>query len=144
MMYRYGRINRATYFLCLGVVIVGYILLLALVSKPPRIAELLALLIAIPRLHDIGKSGWWAGAVILAELIVVLTALPFALAAKQTDILLIASGLFIIAVVGLMILLGCIRGQEDVNKYGEPPPRGISFKTYRMTKTAAEAQADAF
>jgi hypothetical protein len=54
------------------------------------------------------------------------------------------SGLFVFVVLGLMVLLGCIRGKEGVNKYGEAPPPGVSFKTYIMNKTAAEAQADAF
>ena len=144
MIYRYGRINRPTYFLCFAILIASYALVAAFVDKPPRIGEVLAIIIAIPRLHDIGKSGWWAAAVILLELVVVFAAMPFALAAHQTGIILIAGGLFAFVALGLMILLGCIKGQEGVNKYGEAPPPGLSFKTYRMTKSAAEAQADAF
>jgi uncharacterized membrane protein YhaH (DUF805 family) len=144
MFYKYGRINRATYLLSLAIMVAIYALAIGFMTRPPRVAEILALLIAVPRLHDIGKSGWWAGAVILAELAVVFIALPFAISAKQIDILLIAGGLFVFAVLGLMIVLGCIRGQDGVNKYGEAPPPGISFKTYRMTKSAAEAEAEAF
>ena len=141
---KYGRINRPTYFLCLAILVTVYALLIHFMAKPPHIAELLAVLIAVPRLHDIGKSAWWAGAAIAAELIVVFGALPFAIGANNTNIVLIAGGLFVFAALGLMTLLGCIRGQEGVNKYGEAPPPGVSFKTYIMNKTAAEAEADAF
>jgi uncharacterized membrane protein YhaH (DUF805 family) len=126
------------------VFVVSYALLVTFMTKPPHIGEILALLIAIPRLHDIGKSAWWAIAVIAAELIVVFGALPFALTADKIDIVLVAGGLFVFAALGLMMLLGCIKGQAGINKYGEPPPPGVSLKTYRMTKTAAEAEADAF
>ena len=54
------------------------------------------------------------------------------------------SGLFVFVVLGLIVLLGCIRGKEGFNKYGEAPPPGMSFKTYIMNKTAAWAEADAF
>jgi hypothetical protein len=46
MWTRYGRINRATYFLCLAIIVGGYGLLIHFMTKPPHIAELLAALIA--------------------------------------------------------------------------------------------------
>ena len=78
------------------------------------------------------------------EVAVVFIALPFAISAKQPQIVSIAGGLLVVALWGVMILLGCIRGNDGVNKYGAAPPRGVSFKTYRMTKSAAEAEAEAF
>lgn len=140
--YRYGRINRPTYFLCFAILMVAWVAVILSQVRMP--GEILAFVVAVPRLHDIGKSAWWAGAVIIAEVVVVFVALPFALAANQKDIVELAAGFFVMAAWGLMVLLGCIRGQEGVNKYGEPPPPGVSFKTYRMAKSAAEAQADAF
>src|SRR5665213_1791779 len=66
----YGRINRPTYFAGLGIVVLVWAAAIGFEVKIP--GEAIALLVAIPRLHDIGRSGWWAGAVLLAELIVVL------------------------------------------------------------------------
>lgn len=142
MWTRYGRINRATYFLCLAILTV--IWGLASVYKVRIPGEILVALVAIPRLHDIGKSAWWAGGALLLEIAVVFVALPFAISAKQPEIVAMAGGLLVVALWGVMILLGCIRGNDGVNKYGAPPPPGVSFKTYRMTKSAAEAEADAF
>ncbi len=144
MFYKYGRINRPTYFLSLAMMATVYGLALAFIPTPPRISEVLALFIVVPRLHDIGKTGWWAGAAILVEFVVVFAALPFALAANQEDILLIVGGLLAIVFLVLMVWLGCVPGQEGVNAYGEPPPPGLSFKTYRLTKAPSETVADAF
>lgn len=145
MLYKYGRINRPTYFLMLTILVATYAVILSLMPKPPAIAEVMAILIAVPRLHDIGKTGWWAGAAILAEILVVVSAVVFATGAgKGEEIILMAGGLFVFVILGLMVVLGCIRGQDGVNKYGEAPPPGVSFKTYKMTKSEAEAQADAF
>jgi uncharacterized membrane protein YhaH (DUF805 family) len=141
-MYRYGRINRATYFLCLAILSAVWAAAVASQVRVP--GEIIALVISIPRLHDIGKSAWWAGAAFLVELVVVFGALPFAISGHNVGVIEIAGGMFALVLWGLMIWLGCVRGQEGVNKYGEPPPAGVSFKTYRMTKTAAEAEADAF
>ena len=139
---KYGRINRATYFVCLAILAV--IWTAAIVTRLRVPGEIFAFIFAVPRLHDIGKSAWWAGSVIALEVIAVSGALPFALAASKVSIMELAGGFIAIILWALMIALGCIRGQEGVNKYGEAPPAGISFKTYRMTRTAAEAEADAF
>ena len=139
---KYGRINRATYFVCLAILAV--IWTAAIVTNVRVPGEIFAVIFAVPRLHDIGKSAWWAAAVIVLEMIVVFVALPFALAAGKTTILELAGGLVAVMLWTLMIALGCIRGQEGVNKFGEAPPAGVSFKTYRMTKSAAEAEAEAF
>ena len=139
---RYGRINRPTYFVCFAILMAVWT---AVAISQVRIpGEVLAFVVAVPRLHDIGKSAWWAAAVIAAELLVVFVALPFALAVHEKAILELAAGFFVMIAWGLMVLLGCIRGQEGVNKYGEAPPPGVSFRTYRMTKSAAEAEAEAF
>jgi len=144
MLYKYGRINRPTYLLMLAIFVAAYAVILSLMPKPPAIAEVTALLIAIPRLHDIGKSGWWAGAAILGEIVVVIGALMLATGNGGADFILMAGGLYVFVILALMIVLGCIRGQEGVNKYGEAPPPGVSLKTYKMIKSEAEAQADAF
>lgn len=79
--------------------------------------EIILVVLAIPRLHDIGKSGWWAGGVFLAEIVLVtvsLLLLPPAFAMMPL-------ALFVVIVFGLLIWLGAIPGQPEANKYGEPP-----------------------
>jgi uncharacterized membrane protein YhaH (DUF805 family) len=133
-MHRYGRLNRATYFLGFAILVAAYVVMAQFMTRPPAVGEILAASIAVPRLHDIGKSGWWAGGVILAELVVVFGALPFAISTHDSDVILIAGGLFVFVVLGLMVWLGCIAGQTQANRYGEPPPPGISLKTYGAPK----------
>jgi uncharacterized membrane protein YhaH (DUF805 family) len=136
MFFRYGRINRPTYFLMLSVIVASYVALLAFLEEPPRVLEICLLLIGVPRLHDIGKSGWWAAGTILAEFIVIFGALPFAISANQTDIILTVGGVFVFVLLGLMIWLGCVPGQQTPNAYGDPPPSGLSFQTYSRRKPA--------
>ena len=37
-------------------------------------------------------------------------------------------GLVVLVIFGLMIWLGCIRGQDVENRFGSPPPPGIGWK----------------
>jgi uncharacterized membrane protein YhaH (DUF805 family) len=141
MWYRYGRINRPTYFLGLAILIAAYAALNAVMTRPTGVSEILIILLMVPRLHDIGKSGWWAGAMILGEIVVVALAAWAAITLKNDDIILIASGLFVLVMLGLLVLLGCIRGQPQSNKWGAAPPPGLSLKTYRASPDTSEADA---
>ena len=118
-----GRTNRATYWLCTGVVAVIYFVLVRFGQKPPAIGELLLLLLCVPRLHDIGMSGWWAGGAIIAELIVV--AASFLL--LPLSVFPIVMGVFVLAIAVAMIVLGLKAGDPGANRFGEPPPAGLSF-----------------
>jgi uncharacterized membrane protein YhaH (DUF805 family) len=126
----YGRINRPTYFMGLAIVALFWGISMMFALKIP--GEVFALLIAVPRLHDIGRSGWWAGAAVLVELVVAIGGLTVAAAAGAQ----IWASLIILGVVTaywvLLIWLGCIPGQAQTNSYGDPPPPGVSFKTYRV------------
>jgi uncharacterized membrane protein YhaH (DUF805 family) len=141
MWYRYGRINRPTYFLGLALLVAVYAAVNAVMTRPTGMSEVLIILLMVPRLHDIGKSGWWAGALILGEIVVVGLAVWAATAMKNDEIILIASGLFVLVALGLLVLLGCIRGQPGSNKWGAPPPPGLSLKTYKAGKDTEEADA---
>ena len=127
-MWKYGRINRATYTLGLGTVIVLYALMVAFLAKPPGVGEVLAAFLTIPRLHDIGKSGWWFGAGIAGELAAVGTGVVIATRTGNDQAILVAGGLYVIFALGLMIWLGCIKGDPQANRYGEPPAPGLSWK----------------
>ena len=141
MWYRYGRINRATYFLGLGLLVAIYAAVNALMTRPTAVSEVVIVLLMVPRLHDIRRSGWWAGAMILGEIVAVGLAVWAATAMKNDEIILIVSGLFVMVALGLLVLLGCIRGQPGSNKWGVPPPPGLSLKTYKAGKNTEEADA---
>ena len=117
------RINRPTY----GVLLVGYLLLYALifnlVARPPG-AEFGAVVLLIPRLHDLGRSGWWAGILIVAEIVVI----GIGLAAGDAQGIIIAGGLFVMLAVVAMVVIAFVPGQLRRNRWGEPPPPGFNFK----------------
>jgi uncharacterized membrane protein YhaH (DUF805 family) len=122
--------NRATYFLSLAIVVGLYVVVALVLPKPPSVAEVILIALGVPRLHDIGLSGWWAGGVIVAEILVaiaVFVTLPMASA-------MIAMGLFVLVVLGLMIWLGAIRGDTGANRFGEAPPPGVGFGTLVRSK----------
>jgi uncharacterized membrane protein YhaH (DUF805 family) len=138
-----GRINRPTYFLALVILTVIWTLMGIFQVRGP--GEFLILMLTIPRLHDIGKSGWWAAGGILAVTVIALIGaftLPGIL--HDDDLVGAAGGVLVLVVMAVFVGLGCVRGQDGVNKYGEPPPPGVSFKTYRITKAPSETVADAF
>jgi len=119
-----GRTNRATYWLAVGVCVLLYGAIYYFDGGHLSVSEVVLLIVAIPRLHDIGKSGWWAGGIFLAEFAVVglaLTLLPLEEAR-------IATGIFTLMVAALMIWLGCIPGQTFANRFGEPPEPGFLWK----------------
>ena len=124
MRFLNGRTNRATYWFSVGILIAMYAAVYFITSKPVHIAEVVLVILGVPRLHDIGKSGWWAGGVFLAEIVVAV----LGVAILPSQIMLAPIGLFVLVVAGLLIWLGCIPGQPHENQYGEPPGPGIQFK----------------
>ncbi len=122
-MFWSGRINRATYWVWLGLILGLYRLFNLLSSKHTAVSEVVLILVCVPRLHDIGKSGWWAGGFFLAEIVIAVISfatLPLKLAT-------VPLGLFVVIVAGLMIWLGAIAGDPLANRFGEPPARGVTL-----------------
>ena len=117
------RINRPTY----GVLLLGYVMLYALLvmtmARPPG-AELGAIVLLVPRLHDIGRSGWWAGVLVVAEIAII----GIGMAAGDAAGIEIAGGIFVMVALIALIVIACIPGQSRRNRWGDPPPPGISFK----------------
>jgi Protein of unknown function (DUF805) len=65
-----GRMNRAQYWLCLAAVAAVYAVLLSLpTSGHVSISEVVLASVCIPRLHDIGLSGWVAAGDIAVEIV---------------------------------------------------------------------------
>jgi uncharacterized membrane protein YhaH (DUF805 family) len=123
------RMNRPTYWLCF-VIFVAAGCALAYLGKLNGGMEMAMLVIGVPRLHDIGRSGWIVGAVILAEVMIVVGIL---LAGASVDTLEIAGGVIVLAVAALGIFLGIIPGESGPNKWGEQPGRGVQFRRKRTT-----------
>jgi uncharacterized membrane protein YhaH (DUF805 family) len=118
-----GRINRATYWVLLIAVIALFTVVIAVMQKRMPYGEIALIVLCVPRLHDIGWSGWWAGGVIIAEIAVV----AGALASLPEDSALVVMGLFVFAVGILLIVLGLIPGQVGTNRFGAAPAPGVSF-----------------
>ncbi len=117
------RINRATYWLCFGIVAVGLGLLIYLGQLKGGL-EVAMVVVGVPRLHDIGRSGWLVGAAIGAEILIVAGLL---VAGASVDTIEVSGGLIVLGIAILGIWLGIVRGQPIANKWGEPPNAGIQF-----------------
>ena len=117
------RMNRPTYWLCY-VVFMLVVSILAYLGKLNGGMEVAMILVGIPRLHDIGRSGWIVGAVIAIEIMVLVGA---ALAGVSVDTLLITSGMIFFSIAALGIWLGIVPGDAGTNKWGETPKAGVNF-----------------
>lgn len=130
-MFHYGRINRTTYWALVAMLVAITVIARLLIGDTARVSEVVLLWIAVPRLHDIGRSGWWAGGVLgieLAGVIVTLAVLP-SVAGVQ-----LAAGLFGLLVIVLMIVLGCLPGEKEANDYGDAPAPGFSSSRSRTPR----------
>ena len=116
------RINRATYWLAYLVFMVA-VSALAYIGKLNGGMEIMMVLIGVPRLHDIGRSGWLVGAAILAEVVIVVAVAIVA----TVDTVEIVAGFIFLVIAALGIWLGTIPSQSIANRWGEPPGPGIRF-----------------
>jgi len=118
-----GRYNRATYWTAIGVTAILFVGISLVAKSPPHISEVVLVFLAVPRLHDIGKSGWlvlWPLGLEIVGAIIGLAILP-------KEAFLPVMGLITLIILGLVIWLGCISGQPFTNSFGEPPAAGIGF-----------------
>lgn len=118
-----GRINRATYLALLGIFAALMVAVSLLAARPVGVLEVLLIVICIPRLHDIGRSGWWT----LVGLGIELAGLVVVLALVPRDYVNAASWSPTLAVFGLLIWLGCLRGDPQSNRFGLPPRGGVDL-----------------
>ena len=121
-MLRY-RINRPTYWLCYGIFIVA-VSVLAYLGKLNGGMEIAMIMVGVPRLHDIGQSGWIVGGLIATEILVIGGVL---LSGAGVDAIQIAGGLIFFAIAALGIWLGIIPGESEANKWGDPPAQGFQW-----------------
>ena len=126
--------NRATYWSVLGLMVVFVIAVAAFGFRTPRIAEGLLIFLCVPRLHDLGKSGWW----VLIPLGIELVALIVAMAAVTPDEAGLIFGGVLLVVVGFVVVLGLIPGQPHANRFGELPKYLFAFKERRKIRETEE------
>jgi uncharacterized membrane protein YhaH (DUF805 family) len=122
-----SRMNRAMYGLLLGILLLVHVTLSVLGSKSVSVSEVILVFLAVPRLHDIGKSGWFVLVGLAVEVagIVIGSSLPL----EQAQSVFALTSLVI---AGLMIWLGVIPGSPDPNHWGEPPEPGLSRTSVTM------------
>lgn len=118
-----GRTNRATYLCGLAFVAIMVVLLVLFDPDGRMPLEIVLVFLCVPRLHDIGRSGWYVLAFVLVEivgLVVALTTLPLESA---------VSGLWWVTAVWIALALGLgfIPGESSANRFGEPPAPGIQW-----------------
>ena len=99
-MRRYNyRTNRVTYAVYLAIFVIAYAVMVIAMKRPPALAEVLVAFVAIPRLHDIGRSGWWLLILLGAELGAIAIGWR-----GGVDGVLLASGLVVFAALGALIV----------------------------------------
>lgn len=111
-----SRMNRATYWLWL---VVAVPIIVAVKVKAPKYGvstEVLLPSLCVPRLHDIGRSGWWVVAPALGEFIPLIGL--FFIPMNYSSIL---TYLSILILWGFFIWLGTVPGQSGPNRFGEQP-----------------------
>ncbi|HSV03416.1 MAG TPA: DUF805 domain-containing protein [Phenylobacterium sp.] len=120
-----GRLGRRQYWAILAanaLVCVGAALVLELPSGAA--ASLVWLAMAAGRLHDLGRSGWWAAGLLVFEAGAVT-------AASTVGPLMVAP----IAYLGALLLVACslwlgvAEGEPGENRFGPPPGNGRASRT---------------
>jgi len=118
-----GRMNRAWFGLGLGAVILFLVAINSFSGKPASISEVVLIFLAVPRLHDIGKSGWFVLIGVAVEIGGIALGSFFPLEQMRGILVLTTLALF-----GLMVWLAFIRGEPGPNRWGKAPEQGLTRK----------------
>lgn len=121
MKFLKGRTNRAMYWLCVGIVVAFAVVMAFARPGGPGVSEFVLIIVCIPRLHDIGRSGWWVLAGLAVEVAGVFGGL-FLFPAQA----LLVMGAMNVVLFGFLVWLGALPGQPFDNRFGPPPPPGLS------------------
>ena len=127
-----GRTNRATYWMQVGLIVVT-LWVMSLFIPAARLQEVVLVFLCVPRLHDLGRSGWWVLAGIGVEIAGIAAA--FMLPSDWLEVGLVGATLLVF---GMVIALGCVRGQSGPNRFGPPPKPGVQWKYDKPRKQATE------
>lgn len=119
-----GRMNRAMYWLCVAIIAALYFAMNFVFQKHTPISEVVLIFLCVPRLHDIGRSGWFA----LIPIALEIGAAVAAFSSLPQETALTVMGIIVLIIGGLIIWLGCIPGDPSTNRFGEAPTPGLEFK----------------
>jgi uncharacterized membrane protein YhaH (DUF805 family) len=119
-----GRMNRAGYWLCVAIIAVLYFAMNFVFRTRTPISEVVLIFLCVPRLHDIGRSGW----LVLIPLALEVGGAIAAFSSLPPGTGLAVMGVIVLLIAGLIIWLGCVRGDQSANRFGEAPSPGIEFK----------------
>ncbi len=115
------RVDRTAYWLILAFFGILFLAIWFYWALPPKIT-ILAVLLAVPRLHDIGRSSWWAAGLFVTGLFAEDVFRPVSGEAFAGDW--IVPTLSAVLMAGGVFVLGVIPGQPGANKFGLPPRLG--------------------
>jgi len=110
-----GRLNRIQYWGCLLLLVAVYYGLRKIDNKT-TVSEVIIAILFIPRLHDMGRTGWWFMILVGAEII--LGALMI-ITSSNPELYVSLIGL---AFILFALVLGVWPGQRGANRFGEPRP----------------------
>ena len=133
-----GRINRATYWVWFALVAALYVVLSVVLPGRTTVSEVVLIIVCVPRLHDIGRSGWLVLGPLALEIAVVVAGMALLPAAN----LLMVGGVATLVILAAMIWLGAIPGEPTANRFGEPPAPSIQLR--RKPKKADPGIASTF
>jgi uncharacterized membrane protein YhaH (DUF805 family) len=121
-----GRMNRSWYFLTLTIVIIVFVAISYFSPNNPHFpGEVIAIWLCVPRLHDIGRSGWIMAIPIGLEIAAVVLLLALKVPPGTLPAIF---GLLVLVFLACMIVLGFIPGDVNANRYGEAPLGGLRFR----------------
>jgi uncharacterized membrane protein YhaH (DUF805 family) len=127
-----GRINRKKFWLAVLIYVI-FLVVLALLIAIPKVGWLLAgvgyvgmlvssVFVAIKRLHDRNKPGWWVAVFYLIPMILSGASAYLSFnAGEQTPMAMLISLISLAISLWAFIELGCLRGTVGPNQYGPDP-----------------------
>src|SRR3569833_2857759 len=110
--------------LLVGCLAVFFLMLGLFAPQSISLGEVVWVLICIPRLHDIGRSGWWVAPPLMAGIVLGIGA-ALVLKAGQIEA---AVGVGALILLGLIAWLGWVWGVAGPNRFGEAPPPGFEVQ----------------
>jgi uncharacterized membrane protein YhaH (DUF805 family) len=127
MKFLAGRTNRATYTALMLAYAAVFALAVTFQIKIP--GEVLLLFVCVPRLHDLGRSGWWMILPIFCEVAAVIATTlavgQMGISAEAVKGLGVLAGLAVLYLPAIILLF--IPGQQGPNRFGGAPASGIGW-----------------
>jgi uncharacterized membrane protein YhaH (DUF805 family) len=124
-----GRLGRGMYWFLLGITasiyLWAWIYLSINMIRANHITgnAFILVVLCVPRLHDMGKSGWFVLFLGVPVLLAAMVGPSFSPEGQNAITLLMQS-----AIAGFVILLGIVRGDPKPNRWGAPPDLGLALR----------------